>query len=292
MKRPVDLGHCDFELSPLRLHFSATAYFTEAATGTGPSLGHTTISFSQWIDLRTLWVSQAPQLELRLFVSFDPMIKAAEPAFATELVREIGLPEPENCLVQKSLELLRCGLRKLFLSGAPPSHDLRPLGNGRLHKVPSLAPAVFEPRYCEGMEQRAVSLAPITTSLLSMLESHETLQQMLVMRLIRPTDRDGYVTPESAYGDTPASKATDHLGCLIKATLWKIAQHQLARLKTRKTAMPFFRLPIELPEPSIHPDDDDDMPPLLLSEEEFDSEDSEDRGDGDDANGDDDDDGL
>ncbi|CDM37960.1 unnamed protein product [Penicillium roqueforti FM164] len=93
MKRPVDLGHCDFELSPLRLHFSATAYFTEAATGTGPSLGHTTISFSQWIDLRTLWVSQAPQLELRLFVSFDPMIKAAEPAFATELVREIGLPE-------------------------------------------------------------------------------------------------------------------------------------------------------------------------------------------------------
>ncbi|KAJ5788815.1 uncharacterized protein N7518_005826 [Penicillium psychrosexuale] len=106
MKRPVDLGHCDFELSPLGLHFSATAYFTEAATGTGPSLGHTTISFSQWIDLRTLWVSQAPQLELRLFVSFDPMIKAAEPAFATELVREIGLPEVSGSL-RRSLSCSR-----------------------------------------------------------------------------------------------------------------------------------------------------------------------------------------
>lgn len=91
MIRPIDLGYSLFQhtgdtedTASSLLQFSATANFAEVATG--PS-SRSTINFSQWKDLQTLWVFQAPQLELRLFIDFDPMIEAAGSAFAASLVK-------------------------------------------------------------------------------------------------------------------------------------------------------------------------------------------------------------
>jgi hypothetical protein len=94
MAQPIDLGHSLFQTtgSPLQLQFSATAYFTQDATGSNPS---PTISFSHWKDLQLLWITEAPQLELRIFVNADLEVEIARPTFVASV--EEGLCNSKVC---------------------------------------------------------------------------------------------------------------------------------------------------------------------------------------------------
>ncbi|KAF3399964.1 hypothetical protein F1880_008308 [Penicillium rolfsii] len=76
MTQPIDLGHSLLQTtgSPLQLHFNATANFTQVPTGSSLS---STISFSHWKDLQSLWITEAPELELRIFISADPVVQTA-----------------------------------------------------------------------------------------------------------------------------------------------------------------------------------------------------------------------
>jgi hypothetical protein len=96
MTQPIDLGHGLFQTtgSPLQLQFSATANFTQASTGLSPS---SRSSFSHWKDLQSLWITEAPELELRIFVRADPLIETAGPTFIDFL--EKGLCNSEVCSV-------------------------------------------------------------------------------------------------------------------------------------------------------------------------------------------------
>jgi hypothetical protein len=84
MARPIDLGHALLQStdSLLQLRFSATANFTQVAIGPN---SNPKVSFKHWTDLKSLWITEAPELELRIFVAADPAIEAAGPTFAAAL---------------------------------------------------------------------------------------------------------------------------------------------------------------------------------------------------------------
>lgn len=94
MTQPIDLGHGLFQStgSTLQLRFSAAAHFTQAATGSNPS---SKIKFSHWKDLQSIWITEAPELELRLFVSADPVVETAGPTFIASV--EEGLCNSKVC---------------------------------------------------------------------------------------------------------------------------------------------------------------------------------------------------
>jgi hypothetical protein len=94
MTQPIDLGHSLFQStgSPLQLQLSATANFTQAAT---ESIPRSTISFGHWKDLQSLWITEAPELELRIFVRADPLVETAGPTFIAFL--EEGLCNSKVC---------------------------------------------------------------------------------------------------------------------------------------------------------------------------------------------------
>lgn len=94
MTQPIDLGHSLFQTagSLLQLQFSATANFTQAATG---SNSRSKVSFNHWKDLQTLWITEAPELELRIFVSGDPVVETAVSPFVASV--EEGLCNSKVC---------------------------------------------------------------------------------------------------------------------------------------------------------------------------------------------------
>jgi hypothetical protein len=53
------------------------------------------IRFSHWKDLPSLWITEAPELDLRIFVSIDHVVEAAGPTFVTSL--EEGLCNSKVC---------------------------------------------------------------------------------------------------------------------------------------------------------------------------------------------------
>lgn len=88
MTRLIDLGHALFQAtgSLLQLRFSATANFIQVTIESSSS---SSISFSHWRDLKLLWITEAPELELRIFVTVDPAIEAVGRTFAAGLKEEL-----------------------------------------------------------------------------------------------------------------------------------------------------------------------------------------------------------
>lgn len=62
----VDLGQCLLRASNsrLQLQFTATAHFSKPAGQSGGS--H--LKVSQWQDLSSIWVTEAPELDISLFI--------------------------------------------------------------------------------------------------------------------------------------------------------------------------------------------------------------------------------
>lgn len=120
----------------------------------------------------------------------------------------------------------------------------------------------------KGMNQRAASIPKISMSFLSMLENNSTLAN-------KPTDLNGYLTPELAHGDTHSTGAADRWKSVIELLLWDIAQRRLEQKKAREKPSPFFTLHTQSSEPSLQLDDDDlILPPS--SDQELDSDDDDD----------------
>ncbi|KAJ5176305.1 uncharacterized protein N7482_002182 [Penicillium canariense] len=84
MTQQIDLGQSLFQNteSPLQLQFSAMANFTQSSTqmDSRPS-----ISIRHWKDLQSLWVTEAPELLLRLLVTVCPTLDIARSTFIASL---------------------------------------------------------------------------------------------------------------------------------------------------------------------------------------------------------------
>ncbi|CEJ59445.1 hypothetical protein PMG11_08070 [Penicillium brasilianum] len=152
MTRPIDLGHALLQAtnSLLQLRFSATANFTEVAVGPNSS---PRISFKDWKDLKSLWITEAPELELRIFVAADPPIETTRPKFAAAL--EEGLC---NSKVWPDLgfDIIHKSRTKMGISAAPGTHRLEfglcrreslsaPENTGRLPPILQSTPEAHAP---------------------------------------------------------------------------------------------------------------------------------------------------
>lgn len=83
--QPVDLGRCLFraiDLS-LQLRLSATAQIIQQDSS-GSTRSH--MEVSQWQDLASFWVMEAPELDVRLFLKTAPGLKHT----ACTLVKDLG----------------------------------------------------------------------------------------------------------------------------------------------------------------------------------------------------------
>jgi hypothetical protein len=88
MSQPIDLGHSTFQAtgSPLELQFSAIANLSQFGSG---EISSSTIKINHWKDLQSLWITEAPELELRIFVNADPAIEAIGPTFVANVEEEL-----------------------------------------------------------------------------------------------------------------------------------------------------------------------------------------------------------
>lgn len=68
MAQKLDLGHSTLRIrnSKLQLHLAASAYFTQP-----PSHGSLQIELPELENLESVWITEAPELELRFFVGGD-----------------------------------------------------------------------------------------------------------------------------------------------------------------------------------------------------------------------------
>lgn len=83
MAQQVDLGQCLLRASNsrLQLQFAATAHFSNL-----PSQGGCLpVKVSQWQDLPSLWVTEAPELYIRLFIRATHGLEHAVSALVAEL---------------------------------------------------------------------------------------------------------------------------------------------------------------------------------------------------------------
>ncbi|KAJ5368288.1 uncharacterized protein N7496_008048 [Penicillium cataractarum] len=179
MTRPIDLGHALLQAtgSLLQLRFSATANFTQVAIGASSS---SSIKFSHWEDLKALWITEAPELKLRIFVVVDPATEAAGPTFAATLEEELC-----NSKVWTDLgfDIIHKNHTKVEISTAPGTHRLEfglcrrdsllaPVDTGRLPPILQNPPEAHVPSdvptaclasidlhlqyaYCNGVQQEA-----------------------------------------------------------------------------------------------------------------------------------------
>lgn len=88
MSQPINLGRSSFQAtgSPLELQFGAIANLSQF--GSGETLSSTT-KINHWKDLQSLWITEAPELELRIFVNVDPVIEAIGPTFVANVEEEL-----------------------------------------------------------------------------------------------------------------------------------------------------------------------------------------------------------
>lgn len=84
MTYKVDLGQCLCSApgAHLQLHFSAVAHFTQSNYINRPEWP---IQSGQWPNPQAIWVTEAPELELRLFVGIDLRLQVVGATFVANL---------------------------------------------------------------------------------------------------------------------------------------------------------------------------------------------------------------
>lgn len=88
MSQPIDLGHSTFQAtgSALELQFGAIANLSQLGSR---GISSSTIKINHWKDLQSMWITEAPELELRIFVNADPVIEAVGPTFVANVEEEL-----------------------------------------------------------------------------------------------------------------------------------------------------------------------------------------------------------
>lgn len=89
MSQPINLGHSSFQAtgSPLELQFGAIANLRSQFGSR--EISSSTVKINHWKDLQSLWITEAPELELRIFVNVDPVIEAIGPTFVANVEEEL-----------------------------------------------------------------------------------------------------------------------------------------------------------------------------------------------------------
>jgi hypothetical protein len=88
MSQPINLGHRTFQAtgSPLELQFGAIANLSQLGSR---GISSSTIKINHWKDLQSMWITEAPELELRIFVNVGPVIEAIGPTFVANVEEEL-----------------------------------------------------------------------------------------------------------------------------------------------------------------------------------------------------------
>ena len=88
MSQPINLGRSSFQAtgSPLELQFGAIANLSQCGS---EEILSSTIKINHWKDLQSLWITEPPELELRIVVNVDPVIAAIGSTFVAKVGEEL-----------------------------------------------------------------------------------------------------------------------------------------------------------------------------------------------------------
>jgi hypothetical protein len=88
MSYPVDLGRCLYHAteSQLQLHFSAIAHFTRSDSSQDLEIP---TDFRQWPKQPSIWITEAPELEIRFSIGVHSPLELATSTFICDLARNM-----------------------------------------------------------------------------------------------------------------------------------------------------------------------------------------------------------